>query len=122
MNGGDMGLGMVIFLWLFLTPFIAIGLMLAGTCLSALLGRTEVRITGTQGVLFTGIGAFGWRRRFDASQVKDVRIFQKHNREGSDTFSILIEVRDGKQIKFGSMLSNERRQFFLGALRQTVRR
>ena len=117
-----MGVGMVLFLWLFLAPFIAIGVFLAGSCLSALFGRTEVRQTGMQGVVFTGIGILGWRRCFDASQVKDVRLHQKNNSEGSDTYSILIETRDGKQVKLGSMLSSERRQFVLGATRKALLR
>jgi len=122
MNGGDMGVGMVLFLWVFLTPFIAVGLFVAGSCLNCLFGRTEARVTGTQGIVFTGVGALGWRRRFDASQVKDTRILQTTSSKGQDTFNLLIETRDGKQIKFGSMLSNERRQFVLGALRKTLLR
>ncbi len=121
MNGGDMGSGMVLFMWLFLTPFIAIGLILAASCLTTLFGRTEARVAGTQGSIFTGIGSLGWRRRFDPAQVKDVRIYQKINNEGRDTFVILIESHTGKQMKFGAFLSNERRQFMLGALRKTLR-
>lgn len=122
MNGGDMGVGMVLFLWVFLTPFITVGLFVAGSCLNCLFGRTEVRVTGAQGTVFTGIGSLGWRRRFDASQVKDTRILQTTNSKGQDAFNLLIETREGKQIKFGSMLSNERRQFVLGALQKTLLR
>lgn len=120
MNGGNMGWGMVLFLWLFLTPFICIGLLVAATCLSSLFGRTEVKIENTRGTAFIGIGALGWKRRFDASQVRDVRINQTRNNQGRDTFAILIETREGKQLKLGSMLSNERRQFVLGALRKAL--
>lgn len=119
-NGSDMGVGVTIFLWLFLTPFICIGLLVAGMCLSSLFGRTEVRIDNTRGTIFAGIGALGWKRQFDASQVRDVRISQTRNNQGRDTFAILIETREGKQFKLGSLLTNERRQFVLGALRKTL--
>ncbi len=122
MNGEEMGVGMVLFLWLFLTPFITVGMFVAGSCLSALFGRTEVRVNGTQGTVFTGVGSLGWRRRFDAAQVKNVTLQQKRNSEGSDSFVLLLEMRAGKQVKLGSLLSGERRNFMLVALRQTLLR
>src|SRR5205823_132174 len=74
MNGGEMGAGMTIFLWLFLTPFILIGLAMLAGFLSALGGRTEVTVQGGQAVLYSGIGPLGRRRRFNAELVKEVRI------------------------------------------------
>ena len=41
MNGGNMNGGMTIFLWLFLTPFIVIGLSMIGAFLSAIAGKTR---------------------------------------------------------------------------------
>ena len=119
-GGGDMSVGMTIFLWLFLIPFITIGLYLAGTFLSTLFGRTEVRITGSQGTAFTGIGPLGWKRRFEPSQVKSVRSYETRNSNGSTTETILLETREGKPIKLGSLLTDKRRQFLLGALQKTV--
>jgi hypothetical protein len=120
MNDEEMTVGMTIFLWIFLTPFIIVGLFMTGVALSSIFGRTEVRISHSQASVFTGIGGLGWKRRFDPSRVQAVRIDRKHHSEGSDTFTILAETREGKQIKFGSLLSQERRQFMLAALRQTV--
>ena len=122
MNGGDMSVGMTIFLWIFLTPFITVGLLVAGSCLNCVFGRTEVRVAGAQGAVFTGIGALGWRRPFDASQVKEARIRESTSSKGQTSCNIVIETREGKEIKFGSMLSGERRQFVLGALRKTLLR
>lgn len=119
-NGSAMGVGMTIFLWLFLTPFICIGLFMAGMCLSSLFGRTEVKIENARGTIFTGVGALGWKRQFDASQVRSVQISQTRNNQGRDTFAIQIEMHDGKQMKLGSLLTNERRQFVLGALQRTL--
>jgi hypothetical protein len=120
MNGGDMGTGSVLFMWLFLTPFIAVGLMVLSIALSSLFGRTEVKIENTRGTLFTGVGPVGWKRQFDTTQVKNVRISESYNRNGNNTAAILLETREGKQFKLGSLLSNERRQFVLGAMQKAL--
>lgn len=124
MKNDTMSVGMTIFMWLFLTPFIVIGLVMIGAFLSALGGRTEVRMNHAEGVVFTGVGALGFRRRFDASGVKDVRIEESQwsDRRGHRQRKtlILIETRDGKQVKLGSALTPERRKFVAGALRQTL--
>ncbi len=122
MNGGEMGVGITVFLWLFLTPFITIGLFLAGSLVSNLFGRTEVRIANSQGTVFTGIGALGWKRAFDTTQVKTVRLHESRNNNGTASIKLNIELRDGKSIKFGSMLPDGRRQFMLAALRKTLTR
>jgi hypothetical protein len=116
-------LGMTIFLWLFLTPFIAIGLAMAAAFLSCLGGRTEIRIDRGEVTLFTGIGAIGFRKRFSALAAKDVRLEDKRWRD-SDGDSrrkaqIVIE-NDSKPIHFGSMLTDERRRFMASALKKQL--
>lgn len=124
MNGGVMGAGITIFLWLFLTPFIAIGLALIAAFLSCLGGRTEVHLRDWQGELFTGVGPIGWRKRFKTETVKDVRIDDKRwrDRDGDQRRNthIVIEMAEGKPIKFGSGLSTERRQFVAAAVRKAL--
>jgi hypothetical protein len=124
MNGSPMSVGMTIFLWIFLTPFIVIGLVMIGVFVSCLAGRTEVRIRNAEGVVFAGIGSLGYRRRFDASAVKDVRIDDKQWRDSDGgrqhkTY-IIIETRECKLVKFGSMLTEERRKFLAGAVRKVL--
>lgn len=124
MNESPMGVGMTIFLWIFLTPFIVIGLVMISAFFSSLAGRTEVRLHNADGVVFTGVGALGYRRRFDASSVKDVRIddSQWSDRRGNRQHKtcILIETRDGKQVRLGSMLTPERGRFMAGAVRKVL--
>jgi hypothetical protein len=124
MNGGDMGVGMTIFLWLFLTPFILIGLVLMGAFLSCLGGRTEVRFGGSGGCVFTGIGPLGWSRRFDPRAVKAVRIDDQRWRDSDGdrrrNTRIVIETREGRLINFGSHLSEERRKFVAAAARKAL--
>jgi hypothetical protein len=122
MNGSPMSAGMTAFLWLFLTPFIGIGAAMIGAFLSSLAGRTEVRIQQNEGIVFNGIGPLGWRRRFDPRAVKDVRI-SDHTERDSEGYRqtkghIIIETNDGKTIKCGSMLSEDRRRFVAAAARR----
>jgi len=124
-KGNFMPVGMTIFIWLFLTPFIAIGLAMVATFLSCLGGRTELRVQGSQAVLFSGIGPVGFRRRFAVSDVRVVRIEDKRWRD-SDGDSrrktqIVIEKISGKPITFGSMLTEERRRFVAGAARKELK-
>jgi len=119
-DGGEMSGSMIMFTGLFIIPFVLVGLFLAGSVLINLLGRTEARISGTQGSVFTGVGKLGWRRRFDPSQLREVRCYQRRNNEGADTVGIQIETRDSKQVKFATMLTSERRQFMLGALKKIL--
>jgi hypothetical protein len=123
MKGSLMPLGMTIFLWLFLTPFIAIGLLLLATFLSSLAGRTELRINGVEGILFNGIGPLGLRKRFSISGVADVRIEDRRWRDSDGdsrrTKQIVIET-SGNPISFGSMLTDERRRFVAGAAKKEL--
>jgi len=125
MNGGEMGIGMTMFLWLFLTPFILIGFAMFLAFLSSLAGRTEIQIHHSAGTVFSGIGLVGWRRRFNTTSIKEVRIESQSwqgrtgNRRGKS--QIVLEMENGKPIKFGSMLQPERMQFLAAALRQTIR-
>ncbi len=125
MNGGPMTVGMTIFLWLFLTPFILIGLAMIGAFLSSLVGRSEIRIGQTEGVIFNGIGSTGRRKRFNTETVRDVRIeieewSGRHHGRRNQKKNILIEMQDGKQHKFGSMLREDRMNFVAAAVRQAL--
>lgn len=124
MNGSAMGVGETVFLWIFLTPFIVVGLVMFGAFLSALAGRTEVRIGQGGGVVFSGIGPLGWPRRFNPEAAKDVRIdhSQWRDRDGDrrSKTHIVMEMQDGKLIKFGSMLTEERMKFVAAAARKIL--
>lgn len=117
MSGGPMSLGMTLFLWIFLTPFIAVGLALLGAFLACLGGRVEITIRDTRGEVFSGIGPVGLRKHFECVDVRRVTIEDKAWRDSDGDrrrkVNILLEVPD-KPIRFGSMLSDERRKFVAG--------
>lgn len=123
MNGETMGVGMTIFLWIFLTPFIVIGLGMIGAFLSCIAGRTEVRVDRGVVAIATGIGPVSWSRRFQASDLKEIRMeetFSRSNESGPKKH-IVAELRNGKTIKFGSMLRDERRRFLAAAADKIIR-
>jgi hypothetical protein len=124
MNGGAMGAGITIFLWLFLMPFIAIGLALIAGFFLCVGGRTEVRLRANQGEIFTGIGSLGFKKRFDPALVTDVRIEDKRWRDSDGdrhrSTQIILEREQGKPLKFASALQEDRRQFMAAALRSIL--
>lgn len=115
MNGKPMSVGMTLFLWMFLTPFIAIGLGMIGAFLLTVIGKTEVQIDRNEGSVFTGVGPFGYRRRFLTSQVSSVRIdearWTSNSGNSQEKIFVVIETREGKSVRFGSMLTGERKKF-----------
>jgi hypothetical protein len=124
MNGSPMGVGMTIFLWIFLTPFIAIGMAMIGAFLTCIAGRTEVRVQAGQGLITTGIGRFGWRRRFETSNIKAVTLEDQQWRDSDGDRRrksyILLSTQNGKDIKLGSMLPAPKQRFVAAALKKAL--
>jgi hypothetical protein len=125
MNDETMSWGVVLFLWLFLTPFIVIGAGMVLYFLSALAGHTEVRLRQGMGTLFVGIGPLGWTRRFDPALVHTVKLRDKTWRDSDGDArrqrKIHLELQNGKTLEFGSTLREERQHFLVAALRQALR-
>lgn len=119
-DAGAMSIGMTVFLWIFLLPFIAIGAGLIASTLSYIFGRTEVRIQQNDGGVSTGVGMLSWRRRFDPTAVQKVRIESQQARNGSENKVITLILTCGRLVKFGSMLRPERLRFVGAALRKTL--
>lgn len=110
--------GMTVFHWLFLTPFILFGIVSIGMVLMSLGGRTEVRIRDDSGTIFTGVGPVGWTRPFTRSRLSRVMIEDKRWRdsEGSDRRTQQILIDADTVLRFGSGLAEERRRFLAGTL------
>lgn len=124
MNGGPMGWGLTLFLWVFLLPFMAIGLAMVAAFLSSLAGHTEVRTDNNEVVVFKGIGTVGSRRRFarsDATGIRlDIRQWRDSDGDRHRNSNIVIELREGKPARFGSSLTEPRRRFLAAAVRQAL--
>jgi len=124
LDGEQLGWGVTIFLWLFLTPFIVIGLAMIVAFFSAIGGKTEVRLEMSEGMVFVGVGSLGWKKRFNLREVRGVRVIDESwiDSEGDQRrkTGIIIETHDGKNVEFGSVLTRERMLFVAEALRRSV--
>jgi hypothetical protein len=118
MNGGSVPLGMTLFLWVFLTPFLLVGGLVIVWFLMSLGGKVEVRVRGGEGVIFTGIGAIGYRRRFDAGRVARVGLKHKRDSEGATSSTILLSA--DQEITFGGNLPKERKRWLAAAARHVL--
>lgn len=120
-SNSNMPLGMTIFMALFLTPFVLIGLTVLGALLTTLVGRVEVRLRGPAGEVFTGVGPIGWKRRFNADAVEAIRFTDSGiEQEGKKRRAIAIETdpaRGGKTLKFATLLPDQRRLWLGGVLK-----
>jgi hypothetical protein len=114
--GSPIPLGMAIFMMLFMTPFILIGLAMLMAFFTALAGEVRVLIEGARGAVRTGVGPFGWTTRFDASQVKSVRRDLTRWQQNGKS-KPLIEIDADRKIRFGSVLPDERRDWMIATLR-----
>ncbi|MEX2217616.1 MAG: hypothetical protein WD749_02555 [Phycisphaerales bacterium] len=118
-GGAPMPLGMTLFLWVFLAPFIAIGAMLAGVVATLLVGRVEVRVRSDSASAFTGVGPLGWRRRFDPLHVRQVSIGQTTWKQNDQTRPVIV-IEGESAIRIGSLLTETRRNWLGAALQEIL--
>jgi hypothetical protein len=100
--------------WLVWIPLILVMLLLFG--LMAVCGRKAiVRVRDSEGVVFTGIGPFGWRRRFDPRQITIVRTYHSDiNR------NIIVQDGPRKHCFVISWLTKVQRDFVANVLRREL--
>jgi hypothetical protein len=114
---GKFNLGMS----LFGLPFVAGTVLFGSIMLMTIVGKVTVRVEDGDGVIFTGIGSFGWYRRFrwdDINRVEEIMTsFQSPGNWGR-----MLALEGKTRLTFGSMLNQGRRYFFLQVLRRMLRR
>ncbi|MCL1920710.1 MAG: hypothetical protein FWG50_06480, partial [Kiritimatiellaeota bacterium] len=104
------------FLWLFLAPFISIGIAFMWNAFFGFFGKCVIRLSYDEGSVFSGIGILGRTRRFAPKSVKSVdkgRIFTVNGRfffgwklrpaprpvRGDETLPFLtLEMKNGREI------------------------
>jgi hypothetical protein len=121
--GGHLGdLGSLLFVWLFLSPFILTGVWMPIQALVCLFGKVEVTIQAGVGRLGTKLFGFGRTRKFEPEQVIEVGIVDERWRDDNDTRDvILLRQKNGKKIKFGAGLLDVQQAFLAYALRQVCK-
>ena len=115
-TGAGMPLGMSIFLCIFLIPFLAVGALIFAGFLLCLAGRVTVKLEAGAGSIRTGLGRIARTRVFDATAVKAVRLNTETTGEQQNRKTRIVIEAD-KPVKFGSILSDERRKWMCGMLR-----
>ncbi len=107
MNGGPMDLGMTLFLCIFLIPFVTVGVVMSGTALINLLGKTTVVIDEFDSYTATGVWFFRWKKRFDAKQVREIGFAPAlWQTEGAN--HKLLEIQADRTVKCGTMVKQDR--------------
>lgn len=114
-----MPLGMVIGLLCFLIPFVLVGIGTAIAAIMGLVGRVTITLRGQEATAFTGVGPIGWRRRFDASSVRTVRI-RESGSSTNDQPNKHIVIEADKTVKIGLLLSDKRRRWLAGVLSRVL--
>ena len=93
-------------------PFLLATLVMGSQAAMTVLGRVDVLVTDTAGKAFVGVGPIGWTRRFDWSEITRIEE-DYYSAKGGRVISLVGKVR----LKFGSMLTDERRYYLLEGLR-----
>ncbi len=116
----DMSLSQLLFLCIFLIPFVVFGLGMFFGLVGSLIGRIEVLVTGDDGRVRFVCGPLFWTRRFDVSKVTRVAIDQARYQQNAQN-KPLIQIDADKTIRFGTMLPDFRRTWMLGVCQMLLR-
>jgi hypothetical protein len=96
---------------LFGLPFVAGTVLFGSIMLMVVAGKVTIRVEGGDGVIFTGVGSFGWNGRFRWDDVNRVEEIMTSFRSPGNSGRML--ALEGKtRLTFGSMLSQDRRFSF----------
>jgi len=118
-TSGNLGPNMTLFLCVFLVPFVLVGVGMIIFVLVSLFGRNEVRLRGEEAVVRTAIGPVGWKRRFDASKVTQVRIGRTSWKENNRTKPVIC-IEAERTLRFGSSMREDRRAWMCAVLRKLL--
>jgi hypothetical protein len=108
---------------LFGIPFILGTLLFGWIALMAVFGKVVVRVSDSEGVVFTGIGPVGLRRPFNPCEVTTVRVephLGGYGSSGNNWPSMTIVLDGARKVRFGGGLREARRDFLANVLRQKL--
>jgi len=113
---------------LFGIPFLLGAVVVGSMAAMHAFGRVTVTRSGGSGTVFTGVGSIGWTRRFSWTDVRAIREYNSpHGSRGRRPATLIeIELATGsaepKHLRFGSLLSDNRRRFIIGVMRSFLSR
>ena len=91
------------FFWIFITPFIAVGIHMMFLALFNLFGKCVIRLNTAEGSVFSGIGPLGRTQRFSPQSIKTFRKHLADSMNDSPIHRIVIEMNNGREIKLPSL-------------------
>ena len=112
-------LGLSIFLCIFLIPFVTVGFCLFAAMLGNMFGKVRVIIGPHEARMYTGIGLLSWRKRFDPSTVHSVEE-STPKWQSDNNNNLVIKIVADHTVKFGSLLSEERREWLQAVLHKML--
>ena len=99
-------------------PFVLGTLIFGSAVLMTVCGKVVVQVDDLAGNVFTGVGPVGWRRAFNPRGVTSVRVESNFsNRRGP-----LIVLEGPEPLRFGTGLSESRRDYMASVLRSELRK
>jgi hypothetical protein len=104
---------------LFGIPFFLGTLLFGSIAVMSVCGKVTVSVDGDDGVIFTGVGPIGWRRRFDWRKVSSIRRTEKVGNRGGVSEQITFEGET--RLNFAAGIKTERLDFMLAMLRKKWR-
>lgn len=108
-------LGEGLYVCICMLPFLVVGLAVAGAALMYGFGRVEVVLGAVEGQVRVGVGPFSLRRWFDPAAVAAVRVDSSKGADPKSSAEAIVIEAD-RTVQFGSLLSDERRDWMRAAL------
>lgn len=103
---------------LFGIPFLIGTLLLAWKALISVMGKVEIRTDRLGGKIFTGIGPFGFTKKFQWLEIDSINEYISMSNKSRQT---RIALNGQKRIRFGSDLNSSKRYYLLKSM-QTLHR
>ena len=100
---------------LFGIPFVLGTLLFGSIAVMSVCGKVTVTSAGETGVVFTGVGPLGWRRRFEWQKITAIRRTENVSRRGAASEQITFEGE--KRMNFAVGVKAARLDFMLAVLR-----
>ncbi len=107
---------------LFGLPFLAGTCILLGFIAYVLLGRWEIRLRAGDGTVFTGIGPFGWTRRFTLDRSSVISLADCGAKVDEVAVPCIRIVTGTQTLAFGAFLKDESKRYLAARLQQETRK
>jgi len=106
---------------LFGLPFLIGTIILGSLAVMTVCGKVVVSTSYNEGKVFTGVGPFGWTRKFDWASVTHIKKTSAYRSESDiDTGHWQITIVGDERTKLNYNFDEDRRLYMLNALRSLM--